>query len=413
MCSKKQRLILISAYACEPLKGSEQGVGWNWVLQMAKYNQLHVITRANNKEHIEKYLPLELKDNITFYYYDTGQFIKHFKNRAKGLYFYYFFWQLGITSLVRKLIKEYKFDYSMHLTFGSMWMPTFLPFFKVPFIWGPIGGADGEPNSFMKMFPIKQRISLIARLLMNKTAILNPFILISSYKAIAIIARTETSADVIPRRFRSKVRIYLETSIESEIFNYTNSNKDQSRDIRIITTGRLTPSKNILSAVRAFRHLPLSYNIKFTIIGSGSERSKIEHEIKKNNLDSRVRIIPEVTRAEVLDELSNSDIYLLPSLREGGSWALMEAMAIGLPVVCLKWSGMEIITDDECAIRLPVSNPDQMPKDMAAAICKLIDNPGFMKKMGTAGRNRIKNVFNWEAKGIFMEDLFNELENKI
>ena len=60
------RHILISAYACEPLKGSEQGVGWNWVLQMAKTNYLHVITRANNKELIEAHLPAAVAKNITF-----------------------------------------------------------------------------------------------------------------------------------------------------------------------------------------------------------------------------------------------------------------------------------------------------------------------------------------------------------
>lgn len=41
------RKILISAYGCEPLKGSESGVGWNWILQMAKKNQLHIIDRKS------------------------------------------------------------------------------------------------------------------------------------------------------------------------------------------------------------------------------------------------------------------------------------------------------------------------------------------------------------------------------
>ena len=88
------RKILISAYACEPLKGSEQGVGWNWVMQMAKTNYLHVITRANNQEPIEKHLSRDIKDNITFHYYDTIPIIKGLKNKAKGLYLYYFFWQI-------------------------------------------------------------------------------------------------------------------------------------------------------------------------------------------------------------------------------------------------------------------------------------------------------------------------------
>lgn len=109
--------------------------------------------------------------------------------------------------------------------------------------------------------------------------------------------------------------------------------------------------------------------------------------------------------------LEQSDIFLFPSLREGGSWSLMEAMAIGLPVICLNWSGMAISTDDSCAIRLPVTNPEQMPKDIADAIMRLVENPDLRRKMGDAGRERIRQVFNWDAKGEFMENLFEELEN--
>ena len=75
--------ILVSAYGCEPLKASEPGVGWNWVLQMARYNRVHVITRANNQGPIEKHLPKNMKGNIVFHYYDTPKLIKNLKNKAK------------------------------------------------------------------------------------------------------------------------------------------------------------------------------------------------------------------------------------------------------------------------------------------------------------------------------------------
>ena len=98
------KTILISAYACEPLKGSEQGVGWNWVLQIAKSNYVHVITRTNNKEFIELHLPQSVDHNITFHYYDTHKTIKNLKNKAKGLYFYYLFWQIGIIPTIKKIL---------------------------------------------------------------------------------------------------------------------------------------------------------------------------------------------------------------------------------------------------------------------------------------------------------------------
>ncbi|MBP6089703.1 MAG: glycosyltransferase [Crocinitomicaceae bacterium] len=407
------RTILVCAYACEPLKGSEQGVGWNWVLQMAKTNHLHVITRSNNQEVIELHLPSDVSPNITFHYYDTHPFIKGLKNKAKGLYFYYFFWQLGIITLIFKLKKKQKFDYSMHLTFGSMWMPTFLPFFNIPFIWGPIGGGEGEPNSFIRALPLKQRMIQNVRKIINRAAFINPFYMITCVSACIILVRTKNSAQVIPKLFRKKTRVILETAMEREIFNFKRKQNTDFRknEFKLISTGRLTPSKNILTAIKAFDFIPPTYNVKYTIIGSGIEKYKIDKEIKNLKLEHRINVISEITRKEVLEKLIESDIFLFPSLREGGSWALMEAMAIGLPVVCLKWTGMDIITDNKSAIQLPVSSPEQMPKDMAEAVIKLIKTPNLIDEMGSAGRARIREVFNWDAKGVFMEELFAELDN--
>ena len=121
--------ILVSAYGCEPFRGSEAGVGWNWILQMAQENKLYVIARANDQKKIETYLPKKIENNVTFFYYDTCDLLKKVKKKDKGLYLYYCFWQIGIIPLVRKIIKKYNTDYTMQLTFGSLLMPTFLPFF--------------------------------------------------------------------------------------------------------------------------------------------------------------------------------------------------------------------------------------------------------------------------------------------
>lgn len=401
--------ILISAYGCEPLKGSESGVGWNWVLQMAKNNRLYVITRANNRQLIEQYLPKEVSKNLSFYYYDTSAFIRKMKNRSRGLYFYYFCWQLGIMPLVTRIIKEHKVDYTMHLTFGSMWMPTFLPFKKPPFIWGPIGGGDCEPRSFMKGFDLKQRVLLNVRSVMKTLSFLHPSIVIPAWKARRIICRTEETADTIPSFFKHKTVVELETAMESDIFNHSRRDRTDGQ-IRFISTGRLTASKNIHTAVRALALIPRGIDFHYTVVGSGPQKEFIEREAKRLGIWDKMELIAEMTREEVLRIVEESDVYLFPSLREGGSWALMEAMAIGLPVICLNWAGMKITVNDNCAFRLPVTTPGQMAQDMAEAIMKLVESPDLRKQMGNAGRERIRTIYNWDTKGKFMEDLLTELE---
>ena len=81
----------------------------------------------------------------------------------------------------------------------------------------------------------------------------------------------------------------------------------------------------------------------------------IHQYAEKNGWKDCVKIYDELPRQKVLELVEHSDIFLFPSLREGGSWSLMEAMAISLPVICLNWAGMAVTTDDLCAIRLPVT----------------------------------------------------------
>lgn len=327
------RNLLISAYACEPLKGSEQGVGWNWVIQMAKYNNLHVITRANNKTLIQEYLPSALEERINFYYYDTNDFLKSLKNKDKGLYFYYFCWQLGIIPIVKRLSKQISFDYSMHLTMGSIWMPTFLPFFNIPFIWGPLGGGEGVPLSFIKNLPIRSKIFQSFRYILKLKKYFDPLFFFSSYRAVCIITRTKNTSEFFLSIFSNKIHVFLETAIEKDIFSLEKIHDNKKRKIKLIMTGRLVPFKNTETVVKALPLIQSKFKYELNIIGSGPEEKKIKNLISKLNLKKKVKLFNQMKRKKVLEELSKSDIYLFPSLREGGSWALMEAMAIGLPVI--------------------------------------------------------------------------------
>jgi glycosyltransferase involved in cell wall biosynthesis len=98
-------------------------------------------------------------------------------------------------------------------------------------------------------------------------------------------------------------------------------------------------------------------------------------------------------------------------LKEGGVWSLMEAMSMGLPSICVKTSGMEVITDDTSAIRVEPVSQQQMIEDFASALEQLAKSPALRRQLGDNARKRIKEHFLWRHKGEFMASLFDKLEH--
>lgn len=402
------RTFIISAYACEPLKGSEPAVGWNWVLQLAQNNKVHVITRANNQDVIENHLPPQIHNNIVFHYYDTPKLIKQLKKRDRGLYFYNFCWQIGIVKIAQQIAKMEHVDYIMHLTFGSVWMPTFLHHLNLPFIWGPIGGGECVPRSFFSVLPWKQKIVQFFRYLLNATVIVNPLVIIPACRARMILARTPNTKNIFPSFLSYKTKILLETAMDDSIF--LREKKVYETDVvKIIISARLISIKNILTAIHSLKYIKTDKKWNLTIIGSGPDFNLINKEIEKQQLRN-VEIIPYMPREKALDKIEQSDIFLFPSLKEGGSWALMEAMAIGLPVVCVNLAGMAVETDPASAIQLEVSSPQQMSEDMGKALARLIDDPSLRKMYGKNARQRIKTKFSWSYKIKYFEGLLDDIE---
>lgn len=121
MNSKNRLKIFVSAYACEPGKGSEIGVGWHWVLEMSKYFELWVLTRANNQEPIEKYFKEhpEVNRGINWVYFDCPEYIKRFKHQMRGVRTYYTIWQLMSNKIVKEVMRNNGIEIFHLLTYGN------------------------------------------------------------------------------------------------------------------------------------------------------------------------------------------------------------------------------------------------------------------------------------------------------
>jgi glycosyltransferase involved in cell wall biosynthesis len=409
------RKILISAYACEPNKGSEQGVGWSWVLEMAKTDELWVITRSNNQDAIERCIPKEYCEKIHFIYYDLPLAFRRLKKKDRGIYFYYTCWQWGSYLLAKRMYAHVSFDYCLHLTFGSMWQPTFLAWLPIPFIWGPIGGGEAVPFTSISALSWRGRLIQYARYVLIRTAMWNPFFVYAVRKAVAIIARTKESKDVFPARYHDKIDIMLETGISvAQLEQYTPARLRSGGAIKLVYTGRLIDTKNVSLALAAMAEvLKRRSDVIFTIVGDGPLKFSLIALAEHLGISKNVNFVGVISHSEVIDYLQESDIFVFPSLKEGGTWSLIEAMAVGLPVVCIDNAGMHIITDEQCAIRIKPSAATSMRQQMADAIIHLIDTPEQRMQMGASGRQRLQSTLLWQYKGEFMQRLFERLDRKM
>ena len=111
--------VLVSAYSCEPNRGSEPGIGWNWVCQLARFNEVWVITRNANREKIEAYLSNEpFREKMHFYYTDTTRLLWY---RGPWIldyvqYLRAYFWQWACYRLAKELARERRFNAAIHIT---------------------------------------------------------------------------------------------------------------------------------------------------------------------------------------------------------------------------------------------------------------------------------------------------------
>ena len=143
--------VLMSAYACEPGKGSEPEVGWQWALQMARFHDVTVLTRTNNRASIEAALTaLQGKQPLPqFVFHDRGRMLLSLKSRFKLVQLYYVLWQRSAQALAARLHQAQRFDLMHHVTFAAFRYTTAIWGHGVPTVWGPVGGMEASPGKLL------------------------------------------------------------------------------------------------------------------------------------------------------------------------------------------------------------------------------------------------------------------------
>jgi glycosyltransferase involved in cell wall biosynthesis len=407
-----QRLkVLASVYACEPEKGSEPGVGWNWVKQIARFHEVWAITRANNRDPIERELAKQPMLNVRWVYFDLPRWTRFWKKGRRGVHLYYYLWQIGAYLKGKRLQRKIGFDIVHHIAFGNYWLPSFLSFLPVPFVWGPLGGGESAPRSFYKSFSWRGRIYERLRNITRWIGERDPFVRFDARRAKLALAKANETAERLRLLGATRVQLYSESGIGEGEVSRLNVLSCRDDDLfRVVSIGHLLHWKGFHLGLMAFADFLKRFpSAEYWIIGIGPERRNLECLAQRLGLATKVRFWGNLPRESVLHKLMECDVLVHPSLHDSGGWVCLEAMSSGLPVVCLDLGGPPLQVTDETGFKVRAVSPRQVVEDLADAMYRLAKDASLRARMGKAGRERLMECFDWNKKGEWIREVYEQL----
>lgn len=193
--------------------------------------------------------------------------------------------------------------------------------------------------------------------------------------------------------------------VDLQQFQYVNKRQDRAKNT-IGILGRLSPEKNIPFFLKIAEKLN-GESHEFLIAGDGPDRDNIEDKIKQSGLEERVRMLGDISNPDVF--LATIDVFVLTSFREAFPMSILEAFAVGTPVVTINVGGIsEAVHNEETGILIEIHSEDEF----ASRIAELLRDKDKAEQIRAAARKAAVTKFNLqhmihETKQVYLEVLEN------
>lgn len=398
--SSRTYSILLSAYACEPGLGSEAAVGWGWAINLAQAGcHVHVLTRSSNRRRIEHCDAAGSLQNIQFTYFDLPLWSRFWKRGNRGVHLYYLFWQIGAFFVARRLIGREQFDLVHHVSYVTARFPSLMGLLGLPFVYGPLAGGEYAPRALWQRLGLTAVIKESLRYFSMAWWRFSPFLNLGFASARRVFATSTETFQRLPRHAQRKAEIMLGIGWEPGDGAAPSQRPQSSGTFEIIYAGHFLYLKGMEYGLEAVaRLLEERPDIRLTMLGDGPARTRWRQKCRQLGLTGKVRWLPSMPREEFLQALSNYDVLLFPSLHDSGGMVVLEAMAAGVPIVCLEFGGPAVLVDETCGFKIKAVKPAEAIAGLHLALKQLIENRPLGLALGAAGRRRVSEIFSWKSR---------------
>src|SRR5208337_3176890 len=342
----------------------------NYVQAIARRHKVWLITRSNEKEETEQFLREHpgLMPNLTIHYIPwTESDFKYPLNEIPH-YFLYRHWQWRAYLLGRSLDAQIDFDLVHHVNATGFREPGYLWKIDKPFVWGPVGGLQYFPVQLLNALPFAAWPYFLAKNFFNFWAMrTSRRPRVAAARAAAIIAGTSLAAERIQALWgRTSYRLCEVSAPERS--SAPPARRLPGEPFRIVWSGRFVPGKAfniVLLALECFnRH---TTNWELICVGDGKLMGRWKRLAATLGIADHCKFLGRVPREEAVAALAGGHCFVQPSLYDATSSVVVEALAMGLPVVCLNHFGFKDAVSESCGIRIEPCNLRQVVRDFASA----------------------------------------------
>lgn len=408
--------ILINAYACSPGMGSEPGMAWNWVSNLAKFCELHIITEGEFREKIEEVVPtLEQGKNMHFYYNPVSEEIRKmcWNQGDWRFYKYYREWQWKTYLMAKEICSSEHIDVLHQLNMIGFREPGYLWKLSkesdVPFVWGPIGGLKQFPLAYLQGAGLKMKLFNRLKNILNvwqlkhekrvdealKTARLLVSSIPDSYRAIKKYKGLESI--VIP-----ETGCFLSEDIPTDRFD--------EKELHVMWVGKFDFRKQLPLALRTIA-IANNPNIVLDIYGGGSDKQIASAKRVADLLGITEKVVWHGNQPNdvVMNAMHKAQVFFFTSVSEDTSTVVLEAVSNRLPVLCFDAYGMAAVIDDKVGRKVALSNPAQSATDFAKQLNDLEHDRNLLKQLSENCKQR-QTELSWEKKAKTMVEWYEKVK---
>lgn len=401
--------ILVSAYACSPYQGSEPGVGWGFVAALAEHHDLWVIVEEEKfRSDIERYLAThpEFSRLVRFFFIRKERHRTLRKLWPPSYYWFYRRWHLDAFRLARRLHAEVRFDLAHQLTMVGFREPGFLRNLDVPLVWGPIGGMGFFPWRFLTGLQPYDALYYAGYNAYN-------WVQMKWFRRPKATAR-EVGRGLLTATPENQSEALKYWGVSSSVLTEVGPPAERAEQInlrtaeeplRIVWVGQHIARKALNLAVEAVAKMPAACNWQLHIVGDGNQTMLWKRLVARRGIESRCLFYGRKSRAETLGIMRAAHAMVITSLRDLTSTVTIEALACGLPIICLDHCGFSFVVDDTCGIKVPVTRPQEVVSGLVHAFRRIEEDEPMRRELAAGALRRVEN-FAWDKKVALLNRIY-------